>query len=53
MPLTTLRSDAIVSGWNYHHIDTLPFSNLFLPRAKRLHRWCIFVNATAREWGII
>ena len=30
MPLMTLSSDAIVSVWNYHHIDTLPFKNPFL-----------------------
>ena len=53
MPLMTLSSDAIVSVGNYRHIDTLPFSNPFLPRAKRLHRWCIFANATARDLGII
>ena len=53
MPLMTLSSDAIVIVWNYHHIDTLPFLNPFLLRAKRLHRWCISANATARDLGII
>lgn len=45
MPQMTLSSDAIVSAWNYRYIDTLPFLNPFLPRAKRLHRWWIFANA--------
>ena len=34
MPLMTLRSDAIVSVWNYQHIDTLPISNPFLRAGK-------------------